>query len=99
VNRRPVNDMDVPSLPEMKEILDDIDAAIAAGRAVYVHCWGGLGRTGTVVGCWLARHGIARGKSALKKLRELRGGAANAVHDSPQTATQKVMVMKWRKGA
>ena len=25
---------------------------------VYVHCWGGIGRTGTVVGCWLVRHGM-----------------------------------------
>ena len=24
---------------------------------MYLHCWGGVGRTGTVVGCWLVRHG------------------------------------------
>ena len=27
------------------------------GRKVYVHCWGGVGRTGTVVGCYLVRQG------------------------------------------
>ncbi|MFZ5949388.1 MAG: fused DSP-PTPase phosphatase/NAD kinase-like protein [Candidatus Rifleibacteriota bacterium] len=32
---------------------------MAAGKPVYVHCWGGLGRTGVVVGCWSRRHGEA----------------------------------------
>jgi len=35
----------------MHEILDTIDAALSAKRIVYVHCWGGVGRTGTVIGC------------------------------------------------
>lgn len=33
--------------------------ALAAGQTVYVHCYGGIGRTGTVVGCWLVRHGLS----------------------------------------
>ena len=45
----------------MTRILDDVDAALADGGAVYVHCWGGIGRTGTVVGCWLVRHGLDDG--------------------------------------
>ena len=40
--------------------LDAIDAELAAGGLVYVHCWAGCGRTGVVVGCWLVRHGRAR---------------------------------------
>ena len=48
----------VPGSPrEMAGILDAIDAALDGGKTVYVHCWGGIGRTGTVVGCWLVRHG------------------------------------------
>ena len=31
----------------MQEILDAVDRALAAGRNVYLHCWGGIGRTGT----------------------------------------------------
>jgi len=55
--RFPIRDLGVPSHTEMCRILDCIDASIEAGRPVYVHCWGGRGRTGTVVGCYLARHG------------------------------------------
>ncbi|MBA3406233.1 MAG: dual specificity protein phosphatase family protein [Gemmatimonadaceae bacterium] len=28
-----------------------------SGHSIYVHCWGGVGRTGTVVGCYIVRHG------------------------------------------
>jgi hypothetical protein len=48
----------VPSDPMfIKEILDTIDSGLRDGRNVYVHCWGGVGRTGMAVGCWLKRHG------------------------------------------
>lgn len=47
----------IPPVPLMKTILDTIDASIAAREAIYVHCWGGHGRTSTVVGCFLVRHG------------------------------------------
>ena len=56
--RFPICDVSVPAnARHMNDILDAIDAALAARRNVYVHCWGGIGRTGTVVACWLQRHG------------------------------------------
>jgi hypothetical protein len=55
--RHKIRDLDVPTIDMMKLILNDIDEAMRASKAVYVHCWGGRGRTGVVVGCFLARHG------------------------------------------
>lgn len=56
--RMPIRDLDVPRSPgHMAAILDRIDRDIKQGHTVYVHCWGGIGRTGTVVGCYLVRHG------------------------------------------
>ncbi len=58
--RLPIRDVSVPQSPDgMREILDTIEAALSAKRIVYVHCWGGVGRTGTVIGCHLTRHGHA----------------------------------------
>ena len=34
----------------MTAILNAIDESMTAGKPVYVHCWGGAGRTGTVIG-------------------------------------------------
>jgi protein-tyrosine phosphatase len=94
--RLPIRDMGVPSPATMEKILNTIDAALDRGQPTYVHCWGGYGRTGTVVGCYLARHGIARGPAALAHLACLRQPASDADQPSPQTAGQCAMVEAWR---
>ena len=98
--RFPVRDMDIPDKGEMTRILDAIDAANARGAAVYVHCWGGVGRTGTVVGCWFARHGIAEGDAALERITRLRTEQHQQVHflPSPQTDEQRAFVRDWKRG-
>jgi hypothetical protein len=97
-HRMPVRDLDVPTVPFMIRILDRIDASLGENRPVYVHCWGGRGRTGTVVGCWLARHGIAEGQGALAMIRKLRRKDAKAHWSSRETPAQVRMVLAWRKG-
>ncbi|MEW6337110.1 MAG: HD domain-containing protein [Acidobacteriota bacterium] len=92
--RRPIPDMDVVGRAEMAEILDAVDRALDAGRTVYVHCFGGRGRTGTVVGCWLVRHGSAP-EAALSRITELRRGTPDGHHPSPETGPQIAMVRTW----
>lgn len=95
--RHPVADVSVPHSPaEMAAILDAIDHALAEDRTVYVHCWGGVGRTGTVVGCWLVRHGRT-GDAALAQVAEWWRGAAKAdrLPHSPQTREQCAFVRDW----
>jgi hypothetical protein len=65
--RMSIRDYGIPSRQLMTQILDSIDESLAAGRKVYLHCWGGVGRTGTVVGCYLVRHGKS-GEQALQQL-------------------------------
>lgn len=51
--RMAIRDAGVPrTAADMTAILDCIDGHLERGDVVYVHCWGGVGRTGTVVGCW-----------------------------------------------
>jgi protein-tyrosine phosphatase len=97
-HRKPIKDLGVPAREEMKEILDIIDAAVGSDLPVYVHCLGGIGRTGTVVGCWLARHGIACGDAALECIRKLRRNEARAFVASPETAHQRRYVREWKEG-
>ena len=99
MTRLPIPDMGVPSDGRMRAILDDIDASLAVGQPTYVHCWGGRGRTGTVVGCWLVRHGLAAPHDALGRLQQLRAGCANAHAPSPETDEQRSMVLSWKAGA
>ncbi len=59
-----IADRGVPDAAVMRSLLDGIDAALAAGNRLYLHCWGGIGRTGMAVGCYLVRHGLS-GQAAL----------------------------------
>jgi len=98
--RFPIKDNDVPSRKEMIEILNSIDRAISRGLPVYVHCWGGHGRTGTVVGCYLARHGIAAGQKAIEEIVRLARECEETTveHVGPQTNAQRFMVRSWKEG-
>ena len=71
--------------------LDAIDGELARGGTVYIHCWGGCGRTGMVVSCWLARHGIEP-EVALARY------AAVAGRSCPETQEQRAAVLAWRAG-
>ncbi len=73
--RLPDPDQSTPSRAEMKRILDVLDGALQHRHDVYVHCWGGIGRTGTVVGGHMVRCGMT-GKDAA--LRDCPSAAGNA---------------------
>ena len=65
--RRPIRDQQVPRrAAQMRRIQDEIASALAAGHKVYVHCRAGIGRTGTVAGCFLVEQG-RDGEQALER--------------------------------
>ena len=97
-HRMSILDMDVPSTVLMRRILDTIDSAISRGVPAYVHCLGGFGRTGTVVGCWLVRHGIEQGSGAIELIRKLRRNDPQSDWESPQTAAQRRFILEWKPG-
>lgn len=98
VTRHPITDLHVPSSKEMIRILDSIDQSINEGLPVYVHCWGGVGRTGTVVGCYLIRHGLATQTDVLDRIAFLRREEFTAYRQSPETSEQGRMVQNWKMG-
>jgi protein-tyrosine phosphatase len=93
--RLPIADFGVPSGDGMTTILDTIDDALARGRNVYLHCYGGVGRTGMVVGCLLVRRG-ATPEAALAAIADRRRGIHGGHRTSPETDAQRRFVEGWR---
>lgn len=94
-----IPDMGIPTSPAvMRGILDRVRAELDAGRTCYVHCWGGIGRTGTVIGCWLKESGLDAAAALKEVQRRYATGMEKVVRHphSPQTAEQVRYVKNWR---
>ncbi len=94
MERHAIQDMGLPEDGVIEGILDRIDAMHAAGETVYVHCWGGRGRTGMVIGCYLLRQGMATNLDVLERLRDLRS-VAGLTYPVPETEAQRDFLRKW----
>lgn len=95
----PIADTCLPaSVSQVLDLLSCIRAAMEAKHRVYVHCRAGIGRTGLVVGCYLADE-AGNGKSALKDLNQLwqQSERAKSWPTVPQTSEQADYIKRWPK--
>ena len=54
--RFPIRDVDVPkSIEVVHQLIDKMENLMKQDGFTYIHCWGGVGRTGTIVACYEAR--------------------------------------------
>jgi hypothetical protein len=91
-------DRGLPSRDLMVAILDALDRFLENGSKVYLHCWGGIGRTGTTVGCFLVRHGLS-GEEALERLSQLyhSSNQSRIFPKSPETQAQVDLIQNWHE--
>ena len=97
-HRFPIADRGLPARAEMIAVLDALDQAISNGHKVYLHCWGGVGRTGTAVGCYLVRHGRT-GQQAVDQIAAWwQDIPKRRVYPrSPETDEQVNFILDWRE--
>ncbi|KIJ32336.1 hypothetical protein M422DRAFT_61556 [Sphaerobolus stellatus SS14] len=77
--------------PIMKEIMSVLEECELAQTKAVVHCRGGIGRTGTVIGCWFVQSGrVHNGDGALQAIKTLwkRVAKCKRYPHSPETGPQ-----------
>lgn len=99
--RHPIRDCSITTDVHYDEILEHIRAELAGGRVVVVHCWGGKGRTGTVVGSWLIDEQGLGYPEVIDRMQELRRGSKKDDQPVPETQEQHDVLRRraQRKGA
>ena len=84
------NDMGVPTFDDLKNSIDFIHQRIENDEPVMVHCLAGLGRTGTILACYLIKYEKMSAEDAIQHVREKR-------HGSIQSFVQEELIFQYAK--
>ena len=84
------NDMGVPEFVDLTYAVDFIHRRITNNEPVMVHCLAGMGRTGTILACYLIKYQKMSANEATEKVREKRPG-------SIQSYPQEEIIFRFEK--
>ncbi len=85
----PIPDMSPPEVGQIESFVDFVDRMVGQGRAVGVHCLAGLGRTGTMIACYL----VTRGRGAAEAIEHVRTVRPGSI----QTEAQEQCIHRWER--
>ncbi|MGM9836808.1 MAG: ADP-ribosylglycohydrolase family protein [Muribaculaceae bacterium] len=96
--RFPIRDVDVPeSVEAVHQLIDKIENLMQQDGYTYIHCWGGVGRTGTIVACYEARQmeepTLEKALTAMRSRFSKMPKASNRI--SPETQEQVDFVRRF----
>ena len=86
----PTEDLSAPDMDKIDQTVDFIQERIKNDEPIMVHCAAGIGRTGTILACYLIKYHNLSAKNAIEKVRNERPG-------SIQSESQEIAVGLYHK--
>ncbi len=87
VKHIPVRDFEAPTLEQVEDFVAFAENARSEGKKLVVHCDAGIGRTGTMLACYL----VSKGYNAADAIEEVRAKRPGSL----ETIEQEEVVLKY----
>jgi protein-tyrosine phosphatase len=91
VYQSPIKDYGLPTPAQTREILSQLHKRVKNNENILIHCVGGYGRSGTIMGCYSRQYLKKSESEVIDYVRAIRG--AHAI----ETAEQEKFVREWKK--
>lgn len=89
----PIPDMTAPTLSQIQHFVTHVHQSVQEQKPVVAHCLGGLGRTGTMLACYLVSKGYAS-TDAIKEVRQKRSCSIETLQQEESVIEYAVLTAK-----
>lgn len=89
VKHIPIRDFEAPTLEQIEDFVTFAEKARGEGKKLIVHCDAGIGRTGTILACYL----VSKGYNADRAIKEVRIKRPGSI----ETSEQEEVILKFAR--